>query len=73
MVKGCKVEVLSSKRLTKSFHQIEDFQIWQSISLSLEEAKGVIANALDKITGDSEPLTITVTVLKKEVKNESST
>ena len=73
MAKGYNVEILASKRLTKSFRQDEEFQIWKSISLSLEEAKSAIVNALDKLTGDSEPLTITVTVFKKETKNESST
>lgn len=56
------VEILSSKRLTKSFHQIEGHEIWQSISLTLEEAKGVIVNALSKISNDSEPLTITISI-----------
>lgn len=73
MAKGCNVEILASKRLTKSFRQVEEYTIWRSISLSLEEAKGIIAHALDKITGDTEPLTITVTIIQKEVKHESST
>jgi hypothetical protein len=63
MAKSFNVEILASKRLTKSFRQVDDSNIWQSISLSLEEAKEVILRALDRV--NSEPLTITVSIIEK--------
>jgi hypothetical protein len=55
-----KFEILSSKRLTKSFTQVDDFLVWRSISLSLSQAKEIVLHALDKLNEDSEPLTITI-------------
>jgi len=66
MAKECSVEILASKRLTKSFNQVDAYEIWRSISLSLPEAKEVILNALEKMTNDSDPLTITISLIKKE-------
>ncbi len=63
MGKECNIEILASKRLTKSFSQVEDYEVWKSISLSLSEAKDIIIHALEKMTSDSESLTITI---KKE-------
>ncbi len=57
-----KVSILSSKKLTPSFHKIQDSNAWQSITLSLEEAESVVSNAVKKLTPNSEPLTITITV-----------
>ncbi len=66
MAKECNVEILASKRLTKSFNQVDDYEVWSSISLSLSEAKDVIIHALDKMTNDSDPLTITISLTQKE-------
>lgn len=54
-------EILASKRLTKSFTRINDLDVWCSMSLSYEQAKEIVNNALLKLGPDSEPLTITIT------------
>jgi len=56
------VKVLSSKRLTKSFKENKSGNIWESIGLSQDEAERIIAHAIQKLTPDSEPLTVTITV-----------
>jgi len=66
MAKECSVEILASKRLTKSFNQVDAHEVWRSITLSLPEAKEVILNAIDKMTNDSDPLTITISLTQKE-------
>lgn len=56
------IEVLASKRLTKSFTRIDSDDIWVSMSLTENEANNIIANAIKKMSNSSDPLTITITV-----------
>ncbi len=64
------IEILASKRLTKSFRQVDTYETWHSISLTKEEAKAIISHAIDKMDETSEPLTITISIGDN---NESST
>lgn len=57
-----KIRILSSKKLSKSFNEIEDKNIWESMTLTLEQTQEVVKHALSKLTITSEPLTLTFTV-----------
>jgi hypothetical protein len=60
------VTLLSSKKLSKSFKQIKDANIWESMSFPIEEAQEIIKAALSKLSNNSEPLTITITVVSSK-------
>lgn len=60
-----KCRILSSKRLTKSFKKLENTNTWESIVFDMKEAQEVISAALRKLTENSEPLTITITMIEK--------
>jgi hypothetical protein len=55
--------VLSSKKLTKSFKAVEDGSVYESINLSADEVKQLIASAIQKLSKDT-PLTITISIIK---------
>jgi len=62
MEKRYNVSILSSKRLTQSFKQVDDRNVWQSLGLTKDEATATVKRAINKMDENSPPLTITVTV-----------
>lgn len=57
------VRILCSKKLSKSFQQIEDGTVWESINLSRQEAKKIINKVIDNQKKQDDPITITITVI----------
>lgn len=64
-----KVRILASKRLTKSFKKLEDYETWESIPFEQSEAVEIVAGAVRRMSAESEPLTITISPIEK-IRNE---
>ena len=60
---GSEIRILCSKKLSKSFYQVEDGTVWESINLSQDEAKKIVNKAIDQLKKTNEPITITLTVI----------
>ena len=56
------VKILSSKRLTRAFYKVEDCNTWESMTFEKERAIEILVAAIKKMTPNSNPLTITITV-----------
>lgn len=57
------VRILCSKKLSKSFYQVEDGTVWESINLSRQEAKKIINKVIDNQKKEDNAITITITVI----------
>lgn len=57
------IRILCSKKLSKSFHQVEDGTVWESINLSRQEAKKIINKVIDNQKKQDDSVTITITVI----------
>ncbi len=60
-----RVNILSSKRLSRSFKKVDGMDVWESMAFELDEALEIIDAAIRRLTEDSEPLTITIAPIER--------